>query len=115
MPQHITKVLIIPGDGIGPEVIGQARRVLDWFVEHRALAIAIEEAPYGVEAYRRDGELLPKETRAAIERPPCGSRSRDSASATSRRSQRPGWPSMMRTLGVDRWVRWDRRRVSAQR
>jgi 3-isopropylmalate dehydrogenase len=67
MPQHITKLLIIPGDGIGPEVIGQARRVLDWFVEHRALAIAIEEAPYGVEAYRRYGKLLPEETRAAIE------------------------------------------------
>src|SRR4029079_8956348 len=67
MAQQITKLLIIPGDGIGPEVIGQARRVLDWFVEHRALAIAIEEAPYGVEAYRRYGELLPEETRAAIE------------------------------------------------
>jgi 3-isopropylmalate dehydrogenase len=67
MPQNITKIVIIPGDGIGPEVITQAQRVLDWFVEHRALRIAIEEVPYGVEAYRRHGEVLPEETRAAIE------------------------------------------------
>src|SRR6266704_514936 len=64
---NMQRIAVLPGDGIGPEVIGQARRVLDWFVEHRALAVAVEEVPYGVEAYRRHGEVLPEATRAAIE------------------------------------------------
>jgi 3-isopropylmalate dehydrogenase len=25
------KILILPGDGIGPEVMGEVRRVIDWF------------------------------------------------------------------------------------
>ena len=62
------RIAVLPGDGIGPEVISQARRVLDWFVEHRGLAVAIEEAEYGVEAYRRTGEVLPEATRAAVAR-----------------------------------------------
>src|SRR5260370_19574781 len=65
---NMKRIAVLPGDGIGPEVIGQARRVLDWFVEHRALAVDTEEAEYGVDAYRRHGEVLPEATRAAIER-----------------------------------------------
>src|SRR5216684_2214917 len=65
---NMQRIAVLPGDGIGPEVIGQARRVLDWFVEHRALAVAVEEAEYGVDAYRRHGEVLPEATRAAIDR-----------------------------------------------
>jgi 3-isopropylmalate dehydrogenase len=67
MVQNIPKITIIPGDGIGPEVIDQARRVLDWFVKRHDLAIATEEVPYGIEAYRRYGAILPEVTRAAIE------------------------------------------------
>jgi 3-isopropylmalate dehydrogenase len=65
---NMKRIAVLPGDGIGPEVIGEARRVLDWFVEHRALAVAVEAAEYGVEAYRRSGEVLPEATRAAIDR-----------------------------------------------
>ena len=68
MSQNISRIAILPGDGVGPEVITQARRVLEWFVEHRTLAIEIEEAPYGIEAYHRYGAVLPEATRAAIER-----------------------------------------------
>ena len=25
------KILVLPGDGIGPEVMAQVQRVLDWF------------------------------------------------------------------------------------
>ena len=65
---NMKRLAILPGDGIGPEVIGEARRALDWFIAHRGLAVAIEPAEYGVEAYRRQGEVLPEATRAAIER-----------------------------------------------
>ncbi|MGH6946574.1 MAG: 3-isopropylmalate dehydrogenase [Kiloniellales bacterium] len=37
------KLLILPGDGIGPEVMGEVRRVIDWFEREGALAFEIEE------------------------------------------------------------------------
>ena len=52
-------VAILPGDGIGPEVTAQAKRVLD------ALAIpgmTYEEAPVGGAAYHAKGHPLPPET-----------------------------------------------------
>ncbi len=52
-------VALLPGDGIGPEVTAQARRVLD------ALAIPgleFEEAPVGGAAYHAKGHPLPPET-----------------------------------------------------
>ncbi|MBN8819321.1 MAG: 3-isopropylmalate dehydrogenase [Sphingomonas sp.] len=52
-------VAILPGDGIGPEVTAQAKRVLD------ALAIpgmTYEEAPVGGAAYKAKGHPLPPET-----------------------------------------------------
>ncbi|SVC73304.1 uncharacterized protein METZ01_LOCUS326158, partial [marine metagenome] len=30
-------LLVLPGDGIGPEVMGEVRRVLDWFDRRRAV------------------------------------------------------------------------------
>ena len=27
----MNKILILPGDGIGPEVMGEVRRIIDWF------------------------------------------------------------------------------------
>ncbi|MCW2396761.1 MULTISPECIES: 3-isopropylmalate dehydrogenase [unclassified Sphingobium] len=52
-------VAILPGDGIGPEVTAQAKRVLD------ALAIpglTYEEAPVGGAAYKAQGHPLPPAT-----------------------------------------------------
>jgi 3-isopropylmalate dehydrogenase len=52
-------VALLPGDGIGPEVIAEARRVLD------ALALpglSFEEAPVGGAAYKTSGHPLPPET-----------------------------------------------------
>jgi 3-isopropylmalate dehydrogenase len=59
-------IAILPGDGIGPEVIAEARRVLEWFVAHRGLALVLEDHPYGAGAYRRHGLVLPKATGDAI-------------------------------------------------
>jgi 3-isopropylmalate dehydrogenase len=52
-------VALLPGDGIGPEVVAQAKRVLD------ALCIpglTYEEAPVGGAAYHAAGHPLPAET-----------------------------------------------------
>jgi 3-isopropylmalate dehydrogenase len=52
------KVAVLAGDGIGPEIVAQARRVLD------ALALPIEyaEAPVGGAAYAASGDPLPPDT-----------------------------------------------------
>jgi 3-isopropylmalate dehydrogenase len=51
-------VAVLPGDGIGPEIIAQARRVLDQL----NLKIQFTEAPVGGAAYDRHGDPLPSET-----------------------------------------------------
>ncbi|HEX7055370.1 MAG TPA: 3-isopropylmalate dehydrogenase [Burkholderiales bacterium] len=52
------KVAVLPGDGIGPEIVAQARRVL----EALRLPIEFAEAPVGGAAYEASGEPLPAET-----------------------------------------------------
>ena len=59
-------IAILPGDGIGPEVIAEARRVLDWFVLRRKLELQLDEYPYGAGAYRAHGQVLPQATGDAI-------------------------------------------------
>jgi 3-isopropylmalate dehydrogenase len=51
-------VAILPGDGIGPEIIAQARRVLD----KSGLKLQFQEAPVGGAAYERHGDPLPEGT-----------------------------------------------------
>ncbi len=57
-------LLVLPGDGIGPEVIAQARRVLDWFAARRGLDIEIEEGLIGGASYDRHGSFLTEQTKA---------------------------------------------------
>ena len=41
------KLLILPGDGIGPEVMTQVRRTIDWVGKHRAVSFDVTEALVG--------------------------------------------------------------------
>ncbi len=54
-------VAIIPGDGIGPEVITQARRVLDFYREKRGIDLDLWELDLGADRYLKDGTTYPKE------------------------------------------------------
>jgi isocitrate dehydrogenase (NAD+) len=56
------RVVMIPGDGIGPEVAAAARAVLD----ATGVSIAWEERPAGATAVETDGQLLPDRTLDAI-------------------------------------------------
>lgn len=55
-------ILILPGDGIGPEVMAETRRVLEWFQNHRGLAMNIAEDVVGGAAIDRHGVPLASET-----------------------------------------------------
>jgi 3-isopropylmalate dehydrogenase len=58
-------LLLLPGDGIGPEVTDEVRRVADWLAARAGLQLSIDARPYGGTAYDRFGTPLPEETRTA--------------------------------------------------
>ncbi|WP_316013777.1 3-isopropylmalate dehydrogenase [Roseobacter sp. HKCCA0434] len=57
-------LLILPGDGIGPEVMAEVRRVIDWFAANRALAFDVYEDLVGGAAYDAHGTPLTDDTMA---------------------------------------------------
>ena len=59
------QVVFLPGEGIGPEVMAETRRVLTRLGE-RGAPVAIVDALYGAEAYRRTGKVVPDETMTAM-------------------------------------------------
>mgnify|MGYP000421606785 FL=1 len=56
------EVLLLPGDGIGPEVTAQAARVLDWMIDNAGLDLELSEALVGGAAIEATGEPLPAAT-----------------------------------------------------
>ena len=59
-------IVVLPGDGIGPEVIAEAERVLEAVSERFDLSITQSHFPVGAAAVADAGEPLPAETRAAV-------------------------------------------------
>ena len=41
------KILLLPGDGIGPEVIAEVKKILEWLNKNKSLDFQIEEALVG--------------------------------------------------------------------
>jgi 3-isopropylmalate dehydrogenase len=59
------KLLFLPGDGIGPEVMTQVRRVIDWMDNKRQVSFDITEGLIGGAAIDATGSSLPDETLAS--------------------------------------------------
>ena len=57
------KIAVLPGDGIGPEIVGQAQRVLE-VLRAAGLPIETEAAPIGGAGYDAAGDPLPPATLA---------------------------------------------------
>ncbi len=66
-PSNMVKVAVVGGEGIGPEVTAQSRRVLDWFVARRGVPAVMREAQYGLIPYLATGKVLPDETAEAMD------------------------------------------------
>src|ERR671923_880768 len=58
------KLLILAGDGIGPEVMAQVKRVLDWFAKNQALSFDTEDELVGGCAIDKHGAPLTDATMA---------------------------------------------------
>jgi 3-isopropylmalate dehydrogenase len=63
---ELKNVLLLAGDGVGAEVVPQTRRVIDWFVEHRGLDVALHEEPFGLRSWSERGTLMSGDTWARI-------------------------------------------------
>ncbi len=61
MPANKT-LLLLPGDGIGPEVMREVRRVIDWMVERRRVSFEISEDLVGGAALDAHGSPISDET-----------------------------------------------------
>jgi 3-isopropylmalate dehydrogenase len=81
-------LLLLPGDGIGPEVITEVRKVAAWLGENAALELKIEERPFGGTSYDLHGTPLTDDARdlalksdavlmGAVGGPPWASNARD--------------------------------------
>ena len=57
-------LLILPGDGIGPEVMAQVRKVITWFGTHKGLDFDVSEDLVGGAAYDAYGAPLHDDTMA---------------------------------------------------
>jgi 3-isopropylmalate dehydrogenase len=55
------KIAVLPGDGIGPEIVAQAVRVLEALAAD-GLALEMEEAPFGGAGFDAYGDPLPEPT-----------------------------------------------------
>ncbi len=55
------KIAVLPGDGIGPEIIAQAVRVLEW-LKRDGLPLRWQQAPAGGAGYDAAGDPLPPDT-----------------------------------------------------
>ncbi len=56
------KILILPGDGIGPEIVAEAVKVLDALAADGSLELTLEHGLVGGAAYDAAGDPLPAET-----------------------------------------------------
>ena len=53
---------VIPGDGVGPEVVAEGRKVLDALATGKGnLSFRYSEFPWGSDYYRETGLLMPED------------------------------------------------------
>src|SRR5436190_17948618 len=58
------KVLVLPGDGIGPEIMGEVMRVIDFFDRRHLVSFEVDHGLVGGAAYDASGTPLTDETLA---------------------------------------------------
>lgn len=61
-------IAVIPGDGIGPEVIAEAVKVLKKVVDQTDVSLELTDYKLGAEHWLETGETLPEETLEALKR-----------------------------------------------
>ena len=55
------KILLLPGDGIGPEVIAEVKKIIQWFNSNKSLDFEIDQELVGGAAYDKHGTPITDE------------------------------------------------------
>jgi len=55
------KFLLLPGDGIGPEVVGEVKKIIQWFNKNKSLDFEIDEGLAGGISYDKHGTPITDE------------------------------------------------------
>ena len=55
------KILMLPGDGIGPEVIGEVKKIINWFNTKKSMDFEIDEDLAGGCSYDKHGTPITDE------------------------------------------------------
>ena len=55
------KILLLPGDGIGPEVIAEVKKIIEWFNSNKSLDFEIDQDLVGGTAYDKHGTPITDE------------------------------------------------------
>ncbi|WFE90521.1 3-isopropylmalate dehydrogenase [Roseibium porphyridii] len=58
------KLLLLPGDGIGPEIMPEVKKVISWFNENGGMSFETEEGLVGGSAYDAHGQSISEEDMA---------------------------------------------------
>ena len=56
--------MVLPGDGVGPEVVKETLRVVDWLAKNKSISFNIKEGLVGGASYDKYGSPLTDETLA---------------------------------------------------
>ncbi|MFI5414450.1 MAG: isocitrate/isopropylmalate family dehydrogenase, partial [Candidatus Lutacidiplasmatales archaeon] len=62
MSRGPARIVVLPGDGTGPEVVREGIKVLNALAEGDGLAWRVEEHPGGAQYYQKTGRELDPET-----------------------------------------------------
>lgn len=61
-------IAVLDGDGIGPEIIAEAMKVLKEIEQHSDVTFNCQHLPFGAAAYFSHGKSFPEETKAACDK-----------------------------------------------
>jgi len=64
----IKHILLLPGDGIGPEVVNETAKIIDWFSNNGSVKFTTSKALIGGSAYDAVGTPFPEETLIAAKK-----------------------------------------------
>ncbi len=56
------KIMVLAGDGVGPEVVDETKKILEWFAKYQGINFDIQESLVGGAAYEKYGVPLTDET-----------------------------------------------------
>jgi 3-isopropylmalate dehydrogenase len=66
--QSTQQILLLPGDGIGPEVVAETVRIMEWYNQNRGTHFTTTTALLGGAAYDATGNPFPAETLEAAKK-----------------------------------------------